>query len=121
MSPARITHADVPAYIAAAPKQARPLLRQLRRVIRAAAPKAVEKISYGIPFYEYKGRLIYFAGYERHVALYAAWPKDPKYTKQLERYRASKATVRFNIDEPLPLALITKVVKARVKENEAKA
>ena len=107
---------DVDAYIAAAPKEAQPRLRQLRQVIKSAAPKALEKISYGIPFYEYHGRLIYFAGYKKHLALYPA--QD---AKGLERYQAAKGTLRFPLDEPLPITKIRSLVRARVKERDAKA
>ena len=58
---------DVAAYIASAPKASQPMLRQLRKTIRAAAPKAEERISYGMPFYEQQGRLVYFGGYEHHM------------------------------------------------------
>lgn len=105
---------DVDAYIAAAPKEAQPRLRELRQAIKSAAPKAQEKISYGIPFYEYHGRLIYFAGYKKHVALYPVHD-----AMGLERYQAPKATLRFPLDEPLPLTKIRSLVKARVKERGA--
>ncbi|MDQ2942506.1 MAG: DUF1801 domain-containing protein [Candidatus Dormibacteraeota bacterium] len=113
--------ADVDAYIAAAPKAAQPMLRQVRRVIKAAAPKAVEKISYGMPFYEYHGRLVYFAGYQKHVGLYAALPAKNPHAKEVAKYMAAKSTVQLPIGQPLPVTLITKLVKLRVKENEARA
>lgn len=112
---------DVDAYIAAAPSEAQPLLRRLREVIKAAAPTAEEKISYGMPFYEYHGRLVYFAGYKNHVGLYAALPADSKYSSELKKYIAAKSTVRFPLRDPLPVALVEKLVRTRVKENEAKA
>lgn len=96
------------------------MLRQLRRVIRAGAPRAEERISYGIPLYEHHGPLVFFAGYEHHVGLYPVDPATDKHAKGLERYMSGKATVRFPIGQPLPVTLITKLVKARVKENEAK-
>lgn len=111
---------DVDAYIAAAPKESRAKLRQLRRVIKAAAPKAVEGISYGMPYYAHQGRLVYFAGYKNHVGLYAAVPQNDAYAKERKRYMAAKSTLQLPIDEPLPVALITKLVKARVKENDSK-
>lgn len=110
---------DVAAYIAAAPRAAQPMLRQLREAIRTSAPKAEERISYGMPLYEQQGRLVYFAGYEHHVALYAAVPSNNLYAGELEKYMAARSTIKFPIGRPLPLALIRKVVKARVKENEA--
>ena len=111
---------SVDAYIAAAPKAAQPKLKQLRGLIKAAAPKAEEKISYGMAYYGYKGRLVYFAGHERYVALYAGWPEKGTYAKLLAPYRTSKGTLQFPIAEPLPATLITKIVKARVRENEAR-
>jgi uncharacterized protein YdhG (YjbR/CyaY superfamily) len=113
-SPTRKSTADVDSYIGAAPKAAQPHLRELRKVIKSAAPKAAEKMSYGIPFYEYRGRLIYFAGYQKHVALYPA-----SEAKGLERYQAAKATLRFPLDEALPVAKIRSLVRARVKERDA--
>jgi uncharacterized protein YdhG (YjbR/CyaY superfamily) len=113
--------ADVDAYIAAAPKAAQATLRQLREVIRDAAPKAEERISYGMPSYDYHGRLVYFAAFKNHVGLYAIGQPQDAYTKELKPYLAGKSTARFPIGEPLPVALIRKVVEARVKENEAQA
>ena len=94
------------------------MLRQIRRVIRAAAPKAEERISYGIPFYEHHGRVVYFAGYKNHVGMYVIGRAKITYAKELKRYMTSQATVRFPIGHPLPVTLIRKLVKARVKENE---
>jgi uncharacterized protein YdhG (YjbR/CyaY superfamily) len=111
--------ADVAAYIAAAPKAAQPMLRQLRQTIRTAAPAAEERISYGMPLYEHHGRLVYFAGYEHHVALYAAVPSNDLYAGELEKYMSARSTIKFPIGHPLPVALVSRVVKARVKENEA--
>jgi uncharacterized protein YdhG (YjbR/CyaY superfamily) len=110
---------QVDAYIAAAPATAQPILRQLRDVIRAAAPKAAEKISYGMPSYEYHGRLVYFAAFKNHVGLYAVGQKQDRYAKELSGYLSGKSTARFPIDQPLPVASIRRVVQARVKENES--
>ena len=111
---------EVDAYIAAAPKAAQPHLRALRKLIREAAPQAEERISYGIPFYDYQGRLIYFAAHKSHVALYPSGD-----ARGLEDYLAAKATLRFPLDRPLPLDRIKKLIEGRVKtrvaENEAKA
>jgi uncharacterized protein YdhG (YjbR/CyaY superfamily) len=112
---------DVDAYIAAAPNKAQPMLRQLRHVIKGAAPKAEEKISYGMPYYAYHGRLVYFAAHTNHVGLYVLGEAKDIYAKELQKYMTSKSTARFPIGQPLPVTLIKKLVKARVKENEAKA
>ncbi len=112
---------DVDEYIAAAPRPAQPKLTQLRRAIRGEAPNAIERISYGMPFYECHGRLVYFAGYEGHVALYAAGHAVDACAEGLAPYRTPKGTLRFPVDQPLPVALIRKLVKFRVRENEASA
>ena len=110
----------VDAYIATAPREAQPLLRRLREVIRSAAPEAEEKISYGMPFYEYHGRLVYFAAHKRHVALYSVAHADHTSAKELKEFMTGRSTLRFAIGQPLPLALIRRLILARVKENEAK-
>lgn len=114
---------EVDAYIAAAPKAAQPQLRELRAMIRAEAPRATEKISYGIPFYEYgarpgtlASRLIYFAAQKKHIAIYPA--KD---AKGLEQYLTERSTLRFPLDKPLPMAKLRALVRARVKERDATA
>lgn len=109
----------VDAYIEAAPNKAQPMLRRLRELIKAAAPEAEERISYGMPFYEYCGRLVYFGGYANHVGFYAAIPDKGLYAGELKKYLAAKSTIRFPLGHPLPEALVTRIVKARAKENEA--
>lgn len=115
--------ADVDAYIAAAPAAVQPQLRALRAMIRAAAPKATEKISYGIPFYEYgarpntfASRLIYFAAQKNHIAIYPAGD-----AKGLEQYLTERSTLRFPLDKPLPMAKLRAFVRTRVRERDAKA
>jgi uncharacterized protein YdhG (YjbR/CyaY superfamily) len=111
-----VTTKDVDAYIAAAPKAAQPLLRQLRELIRSAAPKAEERISYGMPYYRYHGHLVYFSIFKNHIGLYPAGYADQH--PEMKKYMTSKGTYRFSLDEPLPVALIRRFVKTRVRENE---
>lgn len=113
--------ADVDAYIAAAPSAVQPQLRQLRAAIVAEAPKATEKMSYGIPFYEYgakpgtfASRLIYFAAQKRHIAIYPAGGQ-----KGLDEYLTERSTLRFPLDKPLPMAKIRALIRTRVKEKDA--
>lgn len=113
--------ADVDAYIAAAPPAVQPQLRLLRAAIKAEAPKATEKMSYGIPFYEYgvkpgtfASRLIYFAAQKGHIAIYPAGGQ-----KGLDDYLAERSTLRFPLDQPLPMAKIRALVRTRVREKEA--
>jgi uncharacterized protein YdhG (YjbR/CyaY superfamily) len=87
-------------------------------VIKEAAPKAEERMSYGMPSYHYKGRLIYFSAFKTHVGVYPSFQAEEH---NLANYMAGKGTLRFPLNEPLPAALIRKLVKARVKEYEAKA
>lgn len=118
-----MTKNEIDAYIAAAPIEVQPQLRELRAVIRAEAPRATEKMSYGIPFYEYgakpgtlASRLIYFAAQKRHIAIYPAGD-----AKGLEQYLTERSTLRFPLDKPLPMAKIRALVRARVREKDAAA
>jgi len=112
----------VDAYIAGSPKAVQPMLRELRRAIKSAAPKAEEKLSYRMPFYAYHGRLIYFAAHRTHIGMYPIIGREKElYAKELKPYMAAKATLQFPIGQPIPIALVKKVVRERAKENEAKA
>lgn len=110
---------DTDAYIAAQPEDQRGLLEQLRQTIRKAAPGAEEVISYQMPAFRYHGMLVYFAAWKNHIGFYPAGAIKV-FDKELSAYGVSKGTIRFPIDKPLPLGLISKIVKFRVKENEAK-
>lgn len=110
---------DVSAYIALPPKPVQGKLRQLRAIIRECAPGALEKISYGMPYYGYKGRLAYFAFAKSHVGLYITPPVIQEHKRELKGFETAKATVRFPLDKELPSALIRKLIKARVRKNEA--
>jgi|SRR5207248_2540695 len=109
---------DVDAYIAAAPTEARGKLAQLRKIIKAAAPKADEGISYKVPYYRYHGALAYFAAFKNHIGFFVPPPIVEEHKLELKGYETAKATVRFPIGKPLPGALIKKLVKARIKKNE---
>ncbi len=112
---------DVDAYIASAPREVRPKLAELRRIIRIAAPKADERISYGMPYYHYRGRLAYFQLAKAHIGLYLPTPVIELHRKELGALAVSKATVHLALDKKLPALLIRKLIKARMKMNEAKA
>lgn len=111
---------DVDTYIAKAAKPAQAMMKQLRTVIKSVAPNTTEKISYGIPFYEYKspgypGRLVYFAAFKNHVSIFA-WGREVDKYPELKKYKTSKGTLRFPIGSKIPLTLVKKVVKARMRE-----
>lgn len=113
--------ASVDEYIAAADPKAKKALRDIRKTIKGAAPKAEEVISYQIPGYKYHGVLVFFAAWKNHVSFYPApWNAD-SLKKEMSAYEGSKGTIKFPLDKPMPLTLIKKMVKYRVKENEARA
>jgi uncharacterized protein YdhG (YjbR/CyaY superfamily) len=112
---------DVDLYIAAAPEEAQPLLRELRETIRAAAPEAEERISYGMPYYELRGvRLTYFHAHTHHIGLYAFTAEDAR-AVGLEEHVAAKATLQFPMDQPLPRSAIRRLIEQRVQATGAKA
>jgi uncharacterized protein YdhG (YjbR/CyaY superfamily) len=110
---------EVDAYIAAAPRAAQPPLRQLRELIKSAAPKSEEGISYGMPYYRYHGHLVYFSVFKKHIGLYPVGNADKHLG--MGEYMTGKGTYRFPLDQPLPVAEIRRLLKTRVKENEQKA
>lgn len=119
----RVAPKDVESYLAAAQDKQRAMMEKLRTAIKSAAPGAEEIISYGIPGYRYHGMLAYFASAKRHVAVYPvsndflAAHKD-----EIQGYGTSgKGTLRFPLDRPVPVTLVRKWVKSRMKENEARA
>lgn len=111
---------DVDAYIAGAPEAAKLKLKQMRAAIKEAAPEAQEKISYGMPYYGYNGRLAYFRLSQNHIGLYIPPPVIREHRKELAKYATATATVRFPLHEDLPLPLIKKLVKARLRKNQEK-
>ncbi len=110
----------VDAYIKAAPKEVQAKLTQLRRIIKSTAPKAEERISYAMPYYKYNGPLAYFASAKTHIGLYISPPILAEHKTELKNYSTSRATIRFPLKEKLPIKLIQKLVKAKMKHNESK-
>ena len=114
------TPKDVDEYIFRSPKSLHAKIRELRAIIKTAVPLAKESISYGMPYYSYKGRLVYFRLSKKHIGLYLPTPVIAEHKKELTDYETSEATIRFPFDKKLPVALINKLVKARIKKNGAK-
>jgi uncharacterized protein YdhG (YjbR/CyaY superfamily) len=104
-------------YIATFPPGIQKILSLLRSTIKKAAPDAEEKISYAMPTYYLNGNLVHFAAYKNHIGFYPAPSGIVAFEKELSVFKTSKGAVQFPINKPLPLALITKIVKYRVKEN----
>ena len=112
---------DVDSYIAGFPQEVQVLLKKVRRAIRAAAPKATETISYRIPAYKQHGILVYFAGFKNHVGLYPPVRGNAALQKAVAKYAGPKGNLRFPYDKPLPLALVTRIVRHQVKQDLARA
>ncbi len=108
-------------YIAGFPPDVRKQLAQLRATIRKAAPSAAEKISYRIPTFSLNGNLVHFAAYERHIGFYPGAAAIATFEEELSAYEGAKGSVRFPLGEKLPLALIARIVRFRVKRNVARA
>ena len=117
----RLAPKSVDEYINSFPADVMSKLKQLRKTIRATAPKAEELISYGIAGYKYQGMLIYFAGFSNHVSVYPAPRGVDAFKKELAAYKGGKGTIQFPLDKPLPLDLVKRIVIFRMKENEGKA
>ena len=105
-------------YIAGYPENIQVLLKKFRSTIRKAAPKAQEKIGYGIPTFTLEGgNLVHFAAFKNHIGFYPAPSAIKAFKKELANYEGAKGSIKLPIDKPLPLGLITKIVRFRVKEN----
>ncbi len=114
---------DVEAYMAAVPEEGRAALEQRRKTIRSAAPDAEECISYQIPTFKRQGMLVSYAAWKGHCSLYpASFAVMESFKDDLRGYdtASTKGTIRFQAGTPLPIALVKKIVKARIAENEAR-
>ncbi|MDQ3016109.1 MAG: DUF1801 domain-containing protein [Bacteroidota bacterium] len=112
---------DVDTYIAGYSEDVQILLGKIRDTIRKAAPEALETIGYGIPTFKLNGNLVHFGGFKHHIGFYPAPSGIVAFEKELSKYAAAKGSIQFPLDQPIPYALITKIVKYRVKENQEKA
>lgn len=121
MRAARANYDSIDGYIAGFPEDVRKKLRDLCAAIKAVAPGAEEKIAYMIPAFTFHGPLVYFAAFKDHIGFFPTACGVAAFKKELSAYDTSKGTVRFPLDQPLPLALIRKIVKFRVAENLKKA
>jgi uncharacterized protein YdhG (YjbR/CyaY superfamily) len=104
-------------YIATFPEDIQKILEELRGTIKAAAPDAEEKISYQMPTFALKGNLVHFAAFKNHIGFYPTPSGIQAFERELSVYESAKGSVQFPIDQPLPLELISKIVKFRVAEN----
>jgi uncharacterized protein YdhG (YjbR/CyaY superfamily) len=108
-------------YIASHPKKVQVLLEEIRTAIRLSAPGATEAISYQIPTFRLNGNLVHFAAFKNHISFFPTSSGIKAFQEELSRFETSKGTVRFPLDKPLPIALVKRIVKYRVKEQTGKA
>ncbi len=111
---------DIDSYIALYPPAVRKILKQVRTTIRKAAPDAQEKIGYGIPTFTLYGNLVHFGGFKNHIGFYPGPDAIVAFKKELSVYDGAKGSIQFPIDKPMPLELISEIVKYRVKQNKEK-
>ena len=112
---------NVDEYLAGVPEPARSTLNKIRAAIRSAVPpEATETISYGIPAFKYKGVLVWFAAFSNHCSLFPTASVVAAFKNELKGFSTSKGTIHFPTDKPLPIALVKKLVKARVAQIESK-
>jgi uncharacterized protein YdhG (YjbR/CyaY superfamily) len=115
------SHATVDDYMAACPPKVRAILSRIRSTVRKAAPDAEERISYRMPSFVQNGALVYYAAFKNHIGLYPPVRGDAKLLKDVAKYANEKGNLRFPLDEPIPYGLISRIVKARAKENRRTA
>ncbi len=121
MSPSRKPPASVDAYVAAFPPKVRAVLERLRVTARKLLPDAEETISYGIPTYKREGPIVHFAAFKSHIGLYPPVRGNAALEKAVARYANDKGNLRFPLDEPLPMALIERIVRHQAKRDAERA
>jgi uncharacterized protein YdhG (YjbR/CyaY superfamily) len=117
----RSTANSIDEYIADFPLETQKALQEVRALIRASAPDAIETISYAIPTFDLHGHLVHFAGYEKHVGFYPTGSGVEAFKEELKPYKSGKGSVQFPLGQPLPTDLIRRIVELRVQENTGKA
>jgi uncharacterized protein YdhG (YjbR/CyaY superfamily) len=110
-------YGSIDEYIATFPEGIQKILEELRAAIKASAPDAEEKISYQMPTFALKGNLVHFAAYKNHIGFYPTPSGIQAFQNELSIYEGAKGSIKFPIDQPLPLDLIRKIVEFRVAEN----
>ncbi len=117
----KIVAKNVDDYLARVAEPAHSTLQRIRSMIRSAAPpEATEAISYGIPAFQYKGTLIWYAAFSDHCSLFPTAAVIREFKDELKAYKTAKGTIQFPVDKPLPATLVKKLVKARVAQVERK-
>ncbi len=117
MTMKRTVAKDIDEYIARFPDHIQEILERIRLTIREAAPDAQEVISYQMPAFHQQGNLVYFAAWKKHIGFYPPISGDETLKQEASRYEGEKGNLQFPLDQPMPLDLITRIVKQRIKEN----
>jgi uncharacterized protein YdhG (YjbR/CyaY superfamily) len=117
----RLPPRNIDEYIASCSPEVQSILEKIRSTIQKAAPEAEEKISYGMPTFALSGNLIHFAAFKSHIGLYPPVKGDAKLQAEISPYKGEKGNLKFPLDQPIPYALITRIVKFRVKEHSERA
>ena len=117
---AKTNFKSVDEYITSFPKDVQKKLESIRQIINKSAPEAEETINYQIPTFKLNGNLVHFAAFKNHIGFYPAPSGLKAFKKEISSYKSSKGSVQFPLDKPIPLTLIKKIVKYRVKENSIK-
>lgn len=120
MKTAQASPKTIEEYIAGFPPEVQQILQQIRATIRKAAPDAEEAIKYRIPTFVLNGNLVHFGAFKQHVGFYPTPSGIEAFKMELSRYEGAKGSVQFPFDKPMPLALISKIVKFRMKESQEK-
>ncbi|MEZ4672005.1 MAG: DUF1801 domain-containing protein [Anaerolineae bacterium] len=121
MNASNAKYTSIDEYIATFPPDVQAVLSELRATIKAAAPDATEKISYGMPTFFLNGNLVHFGAHTHHIGFYPTPAGIEAFKDELAKYESSKGAVQFPLARPMPLKLITKIVKYRVAQNMEKA
>jgi uncharacterized protein YdhG (YjbR/CyaY superfamily) len=109
--------ANVVDYLSSAPRNARAKLRQLRKIVRTSIPDAQECIAYGMPLYRGRGARIAFAAFANHLSLFGVASVVKEHRRELRDYSPTeKGTIHFPLNEPLPVSLITRLLKRRMEK-----
>ena len=118
---AKTNFQSVDEYITTFPEETQKILKEIRATIKAAAPNAEEKISYQMPTFFLSGNLIHFAAFKNHIGIYPTPSGTEAFKEEISQYQGAKGSIRLPLDKPMPLKLISRIVKFRVAENLQKA
>lgn len=113
--------ASIDQYISEAPQEVQERLKNLRAVIKSEVPDAQERIAYAMPTFSQEGNLVHFAYFKKHIGFFPAPSGIENFQEELAKYKTSKGTIQFPLDEEIPMNLVREIVRFRLKENLAKA